>query len=135
MSNEKSQKWVLNTYDVPGRKIVNTEGIGKAYAEDIRKTTEYVVTKGKSFGGKWAYIPMIEKMDPIFDAETQQEFARMHKLCEEFGCIAMAFVAGGLASIKVQAKRHQKESKADKIITEYFRTREEALDWLKTLGL
>jgi DNA transposition AAA+ family ATPase len=78
---------------------------------------------------------MIEKMDPIFDAETQQEFARMHQLCEEAGCIAFGFVAGGLAAIKVQAKRHQQASHADGIITEYFRTREEALDWMKTLGL
>jgi hypothetical protein len=135
MSNERSQKWVLNTYDIPGRNIVNTEGIGKATAEDVRKVTDYVIKKGKSFGGKWAYIPMIEKMDPILDAECQQEFARMHKLCEESGCVAMAFVSGGMAAIKVQAKRHQKDSNAGKLITEHFRTKEEALEWLKTLGL
>lgn len=128
-------QWKLEVYDIPGRKIVNTEGIGQATAADVRKVTEYVLSKGKSFGGKWGYIPMIEKMDPIFDAETQQEFARMHQLCEEAGCIAFGFVAGGLAAIKVQAKRHQQASHADGIITEYFRTREEALDWMKTLGL
>lgn len=128
-------QWRLEVYDIPGRKIVNTEGFGQATAADVRKVTEYVVNKGKSFGGKWGYIPMIEKMDPIFDAETQQEFAKMHQLCEAAGCIAFGFVAGGLAAIKVQAKRHQQASHADGIQTEYFRTREEALEWMKTLGL
>lgn len=128
-------QWKLEVYDIPGRKIVNTEGIGQATAADVRKVTEYVVNKGKSFGGKWGYIPMIEKMDPIFDAETQQEFAQMHQQCEAAGCIAFGFVAGGLAAIKVQAKRHQQASHAKGIQTEYFRTREEALEWMKTLGL
>ncbi len=135
MSSERTQKWVLEIYDVPGRKVVNTAGIGRATAEDVRKTTDYVVKKGKSFGGKWAYVAGIEKMDPVFDAETQQEFARMHQLCEQNGCIAMGFVAGGMAAIKVQAKRHQKDSQADKLQTEHFRTREDALDWIETLGL
>jgi hypothetical protein len=135
MSNERTQKWVLKTYDIPGRKVVHTEGIGKATLEDVKKTTDYVITKGKSFGGKWAYIAGIEKMDPVFDAETQQEFARMHQLCEQNGCVAMGFVAGGMAAIKVQAKRHQKDSQADKLQTEHFRTSEEALDWIATFGI
>jgi hypothetical protein len=135
MSNDASQNWVVNFIDVPGRKILCTEGIGQATAPDIRKLTDLLVQKGKSFGGNWAYIPMIEKMSPVFDAETQKEFARMHQECEAAGCIAMAFVAGGMASIKVQAKRHQNDSHAEKVSTEYFRTREEALEWLKTLGL
>jgi len=128
-------QWRLEIYDVPGSNIVNTEGFGQATAGDVRKVTEYVVNKGKSFGGKWGYIAGIEKMDPIFDEETQQEFARLHRLCEENGCIAIGFVAGGMAAIKVQAKRHQQASKAEGLITEYFRTREEALEWMKTLGL
>lgn len=128
-------QWKLEVYDIPGKKIVNTEGIGQATAADVRKVTEYVVKKGKSFGGKWGYIPMIEKMDPIFDAETQKEFAKMHQLCEESGCIAFGFVAGGLAAIKVQAKRHQQASHTEGIQTEYFRTREEAIEWMESLGL
>ena len=54
--------WELKKYDVPGRKIVNTEGFGLAVVEDVRELTEYVITKGKNFGGKWGYIPMMEKM-------------------------------------------------------------------------
>lgn len=127
-------KWGMNTYDYPGRKIVCTEGIGKADVEAVRMVTDYVVKKGKSFGGKWGYIPVIDKLEPILDPETQQEFAKLHTICEEAGCIAMGFAAGGLAAIKVQAKRHQQASNA-KLITEYFRTKEEALEWMKTLGL
>ena len=97
-------QWRLEIYDVPGRNVVNTEGFGQATAGDVKKVIEYVVNKGKSFGGKWGYIAGIEKMDPIFDEETKQEFARLHQLCEENGCIAIGFVAGGMAAIKVQAK-------------------------------
>jgi hypothetical protein len=128
-------QWRLEVYEVPGRKIVNTEGFGQANAQDIRNVTDIVVKKGKSFGGKWGYIPMIENMDPIFDQETQKEFAVMHQRCEESGCVAMGFVAGGMAAIKVQAKRHQKASNAEGLVDQYFRTREEALEWMKTFDL
>lgn len=130
MSSENS--WKLNKYDVPGRNIVWTEGVGQAYPDDVRKVTEYVLEKAKTFSGKkWAYIPGIEKMNPIFDAETQQCFAQMHNACEAAGCVAMAFVSGGMASIKVQSKRHQQKSQAGKLVVEHFRTAEEAMDWLK----
>lgn len=132
MGNEKN--WILNEYDVPGRKIVMTEGIGHANVEDVKKVTEKVLAKGKRFGGKWAYIPIIEKMDPILDPETQKVFATMHQECEASGCIAFAFVSGGMASIKVQAKRHQQASHTG-LVSEHFKTKEDALEWLKDFGL
>jgi len=129
---EKEKNWVLNTYEVPGRRIVWTEGVGQAYPEAIQKVTEYVLAKAKTFGpGKWAYIPGIEKMDPIFDSETQNCFAEMHNKCQEAGCVAFAFISGGMAAIKVQSKRHQKQSHAEGITTEHFRTADEAMEWLK----
>lgn len=123
--------WKLNVYEVPGRKVVITEGVGKSTPEKVKEMTDYVLTKGKSFGGKWAYAPIIDKLEPILDPETQQAFTNLHVVCEKAGCVAFAFIAGGMASIKVQAKRHQQTSHADKLVTEYFRTKEEALDWLK----
>lgn len=123
--------WKMNVYDVPGRKVAITEGVGKATPDAVKKMTDYVLSKGKSFNGKWAYIPIIDKLEPILDPETQQLFANMHTVCEEAGCAAFAFVAGGMAAIKVQAKRHQQTSHADKLVTEYFQSKEEALDWLK----
>ncbi len=133
MSSEK--KWVLNTYDVSGRNVVMTEGIGQADLEAVRGVIDYVLKKGKSFDGKWGYVPMIEKMDPIFDPETQQEFAKMHKLCEGAGCVAIGFVSGGMAAIKVQAKRHQRASQTGQLVAEHFKTKEDALKWLEEFGL
>ena len=128
---EKSN-WELKTYEVPGRRIVWTEGIGKAYPEAVQKVTEFVLAKAKGFGpGKWAYMPGIEKMDPIIDTETQKCFAEMHKKCEEAGCVAFAFISGGMAAIKVQSKRHHQQSHTTGIITEHFRTAEDGLMWLK----
>ncbi|NLN63980.1 MAG: hypothetical protein GX144_00945 [Clostridiaceae bacterium] len=134
---DKERNWVLKTYEVPGRKIVWTDGIGQADPQAVIECTEYVLEKAKSFGGgKWAYIPGIDKMDPIFDSETQDLFAEMHRRCEAAGCVAMAFVAGGMATIKVQAKRHQQKSQAGKMIAEHFRTADDALKWLEeTFGL
>lgn len=130
----ESKTWELKKYDVPGRNVVMTEGIGLINVEGVRDTIDYVVGKGKKFGGKWGYVPIIEKMDPILDPETQQEFAKFHRCCEEAGCIAMAFVSGGMAAIKVQAKRHQNASHTG-LATGHFRTKEEALKWLEELGV
>lgn len=129
---DREKKWELKTYDVPGRRVVWTDGIGQAQADDIRGVIEYVLKKAKTFGNnKWAYIPGIDKMSPIFDTETQQLFAEMHKKCEAAGCVAMAFVSGGMAAIKVQSKRHQQLSQAGKLVVEHFRTAEDALKWLE----
>jgi len=130
----ENRTWELKKYDVPGRNVVMTEGIGQADVQGVRETINYVVEKGKSFSGKWGYIPIIEKMDPILDPETQQEFAKFHKCCKESGCVAMAFVSGGMAAIKVQAKRHQQASQTG-IVTGHFRTKEEALKWLEEFGV
>jgi len=128
---EKQGNWELKTYEVPGRRIVWTEGIGQANPEEVNKVTEYVLAKAKSFGpGAWAYIPGIDKMAPIFDSETQKCFADMHKKCEEAGCVAFAFVSGGMAAIKVQSKRHHQQSHVG-IVSEHFRTADDAKEWLK----
>ena len=97
-------QWRLEIYDVPGRNVVNTEGFGQATAGDVKKVIEYVVNKGKSFGGKWGYIAGIEKMDPIFDEETKQEFARLHQLCKENGCIAVSDRCWRMAAIRFRQK-------------------------------
>lgn len=134
MENRKSE-WSLLKHDVPGRNIVLTEASGKATAKAVQELTAYVVEKGKNFKGKWAYAPNIEKLDPVEQPETQQAFAELHKKCEEAGCAAMAFISGGLAAIKVQAKRHQRTAQTGKMIEEYFSTKEEALEWLKSIGI
>lgn len=131
----KKSEWSFLKHDVPGRNIVMTEASGKATAENVRELTAYVVEKGKSFKGKWAYAPNIEKLDPVEQPETQQAFAELHKQCEESGCSGMAFISGGLAAIKVQAKRHQRTAQTGKMIEEYFSTKEEALEWLKSIGI
>ncbi len=56
----KEDNWELKTYDVPGRRIVWTEGIGQAYPEAVQKVTEYVLAKAKSFGpGERNHHPVI----------------------------------------------------------------------------
>jgi len=132
---DNGKNWMLNKYEVPGRNAVMTEGIGLADRDAVKEVKEYVLNKAKGFSGKWAYIPIIEKMDPIYDTETQMAFAEMHKDCEDAGCVAFAFVAGGMAAIKVQSKRNQQASQAGKLIVEHFRTKEDALEWLKEFGI
>ena len=133
---DKERNWVLKTYEVPGRKIVWTDGIGQADPQAVIECTEYVLEKAKALVAEMGIYSGIDKMDPIFDSETQNLFAEMPRRCEAAGCVAMAFVAGGMATIKVQAKRHQQKSQAGKLISEHFRTADDALKWLEeTFGL
>ena len=85
----ENRVWELKKNDVPGRSgydlrtgLVNGRG-PRNYQLGCRK--------GQSFGGKWGYIPITRRDDPILDPETQQEFAKMHKSCEEPD-VAFAFV-------------------------------------------
>lgn len=135
MENDKTQNWECPVSEISGRNIVKTEAAGTANAKHVEEMTENVLARGRKYKGKWAYMPLIGKLEPILDEDSKQAFAKMHEKCLEAGCVAFAFVTGGSAAIKVQAKRHQQAAEAGKLLTEYFRTEEEALSWLKDLGV
>lgn len=119
----------IKFYDSPKKNVLITDGFGKVTPDDIRWMKEELRRRGRETGGKWAWIAIIYNMDPIIDPECQKVFAEVHEMLEKEGCVALAYVAGGSVAIKVQAQRHRLQAK-DNVVSEYFRTTEDALEWL-----
>lgn len=130
---DASKSNVPQFYESPKKNVIISEGVGKVSADDVRWMIEEVKRRGKAFGGKWAWITIISRLDPIIDPECQKLFAELHQQLESEGCVALAYVVGGTVAIKVQAQRHRMQAN-DKLVAEYFRTKEEALEWLTGLG-
>ncbi|AEV67340.1 hypothetical protein [Acetivibrio clariflavus] len=126
----ESQSRTVVFYDSPKKNIIITDGFGKVSKEDIIWMIDEVRRGVKQTNGKWAWIVGCDKMDPIIDPECQKIFADLHKNLESEGCAAIAYAVGKTVAMKVQAQRHRLQAN-DKLVTEYFRTIEEALEWLK----
>lgn len=136
MDNSKSSKPISILSIVPGRNVVLSDASGVWTVEAVEQNKKDILEVVKKFGGKpWAFLGDVAKMAPIVDAEVSKAFASMHPMFEENGCLACAFVVGGAIAIKVQAQRHHDTSRAKELKVGHFRTREEALEWLATLGL
>ena len=136
MENSKSSKPISILSIVPGRNVVLSDASGVWTVEAVEQNKKDILEVVKKFGGKpWAFLGDVAKMAPIVDAEVSKAFASMHPMFEENGCLACAFVVGSAIAIKVQAQRHHDTSGAKELKVGHFRTREEALEWLATLGL
>jgi len=121
---------------VPQRNIVRSEGYGVWTVDITNRNREEIKKAASKFAGKkWALMGVIPKLAPIVDAEVSKAFARFHDEFEKMGCAAFAFVVGGAVAIKAQAQRHHDTSSATKLVVNHFRTEEQALDWLKTMGI
>jgi len=70
-------------------------------------------------------------MDPIFSKETSDSFAAMHKSLEDAGCVAIAFLDGKTAAMKLQSQKHQDRSGKQKLVVTHLKDEAEALAWLE----
>jgi len=122
---------------IPGTNIIRTDPYGAWTPEyTIRHRNEVTDLATKKFKGeRWGFLPLICNMDPILDARTSDEFAKFHPELEKYGCAAAAFVVGKKVAIKAQSQRHHDTSSASQLQIRHFHEEEEALKWLKSLGL
>ena len=121
--------------EVEGRRVLKSGGIGKWTPADVEELTGNLVRLAKKFQGKkWAYIADPCKMDPIMSKETSAAFVGLHAKLEEAGCSAVAFLDGNTAAMKLQSQKHQNNSGA-KMEVLHFKSEEQALDWLKDMGI
>jgi hypothetical protein len=115
--------------DSPKKNIIITDGFGKVPKDDLIWMIGEIKRRVNEIGGRWAWVIGCDKMAPIIDPECQKIFADLHKNLEADGCAAIAYVVGKTAAIKVQAQRHRLQAN-DSLVTEYFKTQEDALEWL-----
>jgi hypothetical protein len=119
---------------VDGRNIILSAGVGKWEPQQVRELIEDMKKAKSKITGKWAYIANPTGMDPILSKETSAEFVNLHKYCEQNGCVAMGMVVGRKAAIKHAAAQHAQEAHVA-MQTLNFATVEDALEWMKTMGL
>ncbi|NLW01730.1 MAG: hypothetical protein GX027_00495 [Clostridiaceae bacterium] len=136
MDNSRSTEPISILSIVPGRNVILSDASGVWTVEAVEQNKKDILELVRKFGGKpWAFLGDVAKMAPIVDAEVSKAFSSMHPMFESNGAVACAFVVGSAIAIKVQAQRHHDTSGAQKLKIGHFRTREEALDWLATIGV
>jgi|LSQX01.2.fsa_nt_gb hypothetical protein len=137
MNTNKSNNQSCTLSYIPRMNIIKSEPSGqwddveytKNNLNDIKKMANKFTYK------KWAFIGVLTSMAPVMNPEVSKVFSSYHEELEKLGCLAMAFVEGKKLAIKAQAQRHHDVSSAQKLLISHFATVDEAVEWLKTLGL
>jgi hypothetical protein len=121
--------------EIPGRYIVISAGFGKWSPADVEDLCKAVLLIAKSFGKeKWGYIADPSRLYPIVAKETSEAFIKLHQRLETEGCCAIAFLDSNAPSMKLLSQMHQNDSKTA-IEVLHFEKEEQALEWMKELGL
>ena len=114
------------------KRVIKSSAVGATNVEEVRwlkdKMLEYAAD-WKDCG--WGYLVGIEEMTPV-DVDVSKELIELHKKLEQAGCKAIAFVDPDAFVIAVQAKKHQRKSKAS-YKEKHFKTDEEAFAWLEKI--
>lgn len=120
---------------VNDRRIVKSGGIGLWNKEDVEALSKVLLALAGNFvGRKWGYIADPSGMDPYLSPETSQAFIKLHDDLAAAGCIAIAFLDGKTAPIRLLSQKHQNEARnLMKVL--HFTNEAQALDWLKDLGV
>lgn len=114
------------------KRVIKSGATGSTNVEEVRwladKLVEYA-EPWKECG--WGYLVDIGDMTPV-SSEISKELVELHKKLEEIGCKAIAFIDPDVFVIAVQAKNHQRKSKAS-YKEKHFRTEAEAFAWLEKI--
>lgn len=120
---------------VEDRRILKSGGIGLWNPEDVEELSKNLLQTVKIFGSrKWGYIADPSGMDPKLSYETSEAFKKLHDDLAEAGCIAIAFLDGRNAPIRLLSQKHQNEA-TNSMQVHHFTSEAQALDWLKDLGV
>lgn len=115
-----------------GKRIIKSGAVGSTTVEEVQWLTKTLATNAAAWKRTgWAYICDISKMSPV-TPDISKELVNLHKVLEESGCKAMAFVAAGALFTDAQAKVHQKQSHAA-VQEGHFKSEAEAIAWIETI--
>jgi len=114
------------------KRIIKSSAIGTTNVEEIQWLTEKMLGFSKEWNEcGWGYLAGISEMTPV-TPEVSDALVELHKKLELSGCKGIAFVDPDALVIALQAKKHQKKSKAS-YKEKHFKTEEEAMRWLEKL--
>ena len=112
------------------KRIIKSSAIGTTNVEEVRWLSEKMVSFAEEWKESgWGYVCCIGEMSPV-TADVSEELIELHKKLETSGCKAIAFVNPDAFMVGMQAKKHQKKSKAS-YKEKHFKTEEEAVAWLE----
>ncbi len=115
---------------IPGRRIVYSKGIGMTNVDELRWLSDTVLAEAQNWIERgWVYIADCSEMDPV-DADEGAVLVEMTKRFVDAGCKAFAFVDGFSLMLQVQSKKNTEQA-ATGVIEEHFKTKEDALAWIK----
>lgn len=121
---------------LPGRNIIKSAGTGTWTVEDVNLLTQQILSLSKKFRGlKWGYIADPTKMNPLLSKDVSAAFTEFHKKLHAAGCVAIAFLDGNTAAMKLQTQKHQNKAQAQELSIGHFKTEQEAVEWLTKLGI
>lgn len=137
MNDGKSSEASCIISYISGMNVIKSEPKGQWKDVDYTKNNLEEIKKmaTKFVGKKWAFIGVLTDMAPILNTEVSKVFSSYHEELEKLGCLAMVFVEGKGFALKAQSQRHHDVSSVQKLLINHFRTVEEAIEWLKTLGV
>ena len=114
------------------KRIIKSSAVGETNEEEVRWLQDRVLEYAEEWKESgWGYVVGISEMSPV-SAEVSAELVEFHKKLETAGCKALAFVKADAFVISVQAKKHQKKSKAS-YKEKYFATDEDAFVWIEKM--
>lgn len=112
------------------KKIIKSSAIGETNEEEVHWLVDKVLEYSEEWKESgWGYLVGISDMDPV-KPEVSEILVDFHKKLETAGCKAIAFVQSDAIVVAVQAKRHQKKSKAS-CKEKHFKKEKEAMSWLE----
>jgi len=120
---------------VENRRIVKSGGFGFWTPEHVEELRENILSMAKTFDGKqWGYLADPSGMDPNISDDTSAAFSQLHTELSKAGCIAIAFLDGKTAPIRMLSQKHQNNS-VNQMKVLHFTDETQALNWMKDLGV
>ncbi len=114
------------------QRIIKSSAIGATNVEEIEWLTENMLQFSADWKEKgWGYMCCIGEMNPVTPEESLA-LIELHKQLETANCKGIAFVNPAAFVVGVQAKKHQKKSRAA-YKEKHFKSEEEAMEWLESL--
>ncbi len=118
---------------IPERRIILSSAVGKTNVDEIKWLADTVISNVSRWENDgWAYMVDCSKMMPVTPAECMELISMTRRVAEN-GCGAIAFVEGSSTMLREQARTNTSRAETD-LLEEHFATREEALNWLESVG-
>jgi hypothetical protein len=120
---------------IKNKNIIISIGIGEPNEREVLESKDKVKEIASSFKGKWYFLGDLTRLPTLKDPKIAGEFVKFHEEFYKMNCVAFAMVANlDNIGIKIQSKKNHNVSGVKELQIEYFRSEEDALDWIDKIS-